>query len=340
MTRLSLSLGSLGFCWLTGCAGRAVDLDHAAPASSALPSSDPFVAPTDESSGVWVDDQRLYWLSGFGRVQSCLKLDCEHTRRTYAQLNQGPITATVGGGHVYWTSSQLTIFSCPVEGCAAEPVTVVRDPAFRNTLFADRGYVYWSSDFDIYRCPASGCATTPEVVAQSVHADYLVFDDTRAYWSGFSAPSDGSEPPQNLTAPVPVEGAPLGKAAPPAPMQSLAVGAGYLYWTTGNQVFRCPTASCNAAPPTLLVTGEAPITSLKLDDSAMYWLETDSIHSCPLFGCEQSRALTPAKVTHEGIESARYAIDASYLYWLEAPDEPRTTTRPPMPGGIIRRTAK
>jgi hypothetical protein len=346
MTRRSLL--SLGFYCLVGCAGRSLDLDDAPPASGGTAGAAPSVLPLEATWQVWVDEQRLYWLTSSGSVQSCLKQDCAATRLTYTKPDKGSTTPTLGmtvaGGHVYWASFASTIFSCPAEGCANAPVVVVRDPALRDdSIFAHHDHVYWSSQLDIYRCARSGCAATPEVVAESAHAEHLVFDETHVYWRGpkeiFSAPKDGSEPPHVVTSAAEVATVFIGVEGP---QRGLAVAGGYLYWEAGTQVFRCSIPSCDTAAATRLVTGEAAIMGLKVDDSAMYWLEADSIHSCPIAGCEQSRALTPAKVARvEGLsEFSRYAIDASDLYWLEAPAEPGTTTRPPTTGGVIRRTSK
>jgi hypothetical protein len=289
----------------------------------------------------------LYWFTDEGLIsyQSCLKLDCEPTTLTYATLVTYPSTFAVDGRQVYWTSGSGTLYSCPAEGCAAEPVLVTLDPALRlrDTIFAQREYVYWSSDVDLYRCPASGCGATPEVVAPSAGSDELVFDETRAFWlaesSIFSVASDGSGPRQIVIGLA--QGTELpGEGAPPDQPQGLAVGGGYLYWATGKQVFRCPVANCSAAGPTLLATGDAAISALKIDSTAMYWLEADSIHSCPLAGCEQSSVLTPAKLVHRLPESRRYAMDATDLYWLEASDEPGKPTSGTVFGGVIRKTAK
>jgi hypothetical protein len=339
----------LCFCYLTGCTGRALDLDNAAPESAGA------VLPKEAVGAVWVDDQRLYWLTppeerrsdtdtlleSGARVDlhSCLKLDCEHTRVTYMRGVNSTITVAVAGGHVYWLYSRSVIHSCPAEGCAAEPVLVTLDPALfsRNTIFAHREYVYWSSDFDLCRCTASGCPATPEVVARSASTGYLVFDDARAYWPAeagiFSAPSDGSEPPQ-MVIELPGASDPPGEGAPSDRVRGLAVGDGYLYWTTGKQVFRCPVADCSAAGPTLLTTADADITGLKIDGSAMYWLESGAVHSCPLSGCAKSSALTPPKVgqLRSGFQSASYAVDATDIYWLEAPDVADTPNSVPTVG--------
>jgi len=321
MTQFTRNLASLCLCCLTGCAARAMDLDHAAPGSAGSGSTDATptaVVSNDEFDSVWVDEQRLYWLARNGfvsRLQSCLKADCEHTKQTYMESTQ-QVQSTVADGRVYWTTN-LSLFSCAAEGCQSKPTKVGQDPAAgASPLFAHRDYVYWSSDFDIYRCPAQGCGETPEVVALNANAGRLVFDDKRAYWVDdyrriLSVPSDGSEPPKVEASNVP-DGDPI---------DSLAIGAGYLYWAAGERVFRCPNPGCDASTPTLLVTADAHIIELEVDDSTLYWLENHALHSCPLSGCEKSLTLTPPNlpgIIWNGSDvMVPFAIDASNLYWID-----------------------
>jgi len=346
--RLSLSLISLCLSCLSclgclgGCAGRAVDLDRAAPLSSAGAESDPdLVSSPGNVQSVWVDEQRLYWVAVAdydvrdNRFQSCLKTDCKHTTLSYAKAGAALDLATVAGGHVYWTTYGNFIYSCASEGCGARPVTVAQDPARPDPLFAYRGYAYWPSEFDIYRCPVSGCAATPEVVALGANSagSRLVFDEARVYWMtrvGFmSAPLDGSEPPRLV----------LQFASDERALR--AAGRGYLYWTVGKQVFRCAIASCDTSPPSLLATADVEIRELEIDDSSLYWLANGRIQSCPLAGCEHSLALTPAKVWPPGglgynVENAPpFAIDASHVYWIEETDASGQSSQK-----AIRKTAK
>jgi hypothetical protein len=319
-----------------------MDLDHAAPATSSDPTDSAAAAvpvvSNDSFESVWVDELRLYWVASGGyvsRLQSCLKADCEHTKLTYMQSTK-QVQATVADGRVYWTSGS-TFFSCPAEGCQGEPTKVGQDPSAGATpIFAHRDYVYWTSDFDIYRCPAQGCGKTPELVALNASANRLVFDDTRAYWLSSlgisSVPSDGSEPPQLESA----------RAREGDALESLAIGAGYLYWAAGEGVFRCPIPGCSASAPTRLVTADAPITELQIDGSALYWLEANALHSCPLSGCEASLTLTPPKVAPgvwNGWDTTKpYAIDAANLYWIQGLSTPES----PLPnrGQSLQKTAK
>jgi len=339
MTRRGLKLVSLLLCCLTGCAGHTVDLDRTAPASSAPTSSDPSVFAEEGLAGVWVDEQRLYWLTYFGTFQSCLKADCEHTRVTYAKgSHEQAVPVAVANGHVYWALDLARVFSCPAEGCGGEPVKVVRDPGLRAHIYANQDHVYWSSDVDIYRCAASGCGPTPEVVVSGAIAGQLAFDETHAYWVStggitggiMRARADGSQPPE-----------PVVDWEQPDGLRSIAVGGGYLYWVSGAHVFRCPTANCNASATTLLVTTDGAIydvTALMVDASAMYWQKASTGYTCPLEGCEQPAALTPSRVpsTPLGVnDAASFAVDATDVYWLDEGD--RQPGLPPL-AKAIRKT--
>jgi hypothetical protein len=337
MTRSLLGLLSLCIQGLTGCGGHAVDLDHPAPAPSTSMGPDAPVVFEGKVSGVWVDQQRLYWLfesDGYKTFLSCLKTDCEHTKLTYVKSLYGPNAVAVAAGHVYWTT-YFGIFSCATEGCD-KPLLITQDPELR-ALFGHRDHVYWLSTFDLYRCQAGGCAETPEVVAPNMAVYRLAFDDTHVYWPGetgiLSAPSDGSEPARLL---IDL------RSQETSSIESLAVGAGHLYWATSNGVYRCPIASCNTSAPTLLVNAVGPITAVKVDDSAVYWLEADSVRSCPLSGCEQSTTLTPQVAGNNADDGSHFAVDADYVYWLEAADDTRDSPMPPAlrRAKSIRRTAK
>jgi len=343
---IRVDIGAMVLCLLcsSGCGGRAVDLDRPAPAASGGTSSD-LVLPSSAKPlvGVWTDAERLYWHEEYGILQSCLKADCPNSTITYRSDPNGWLSPTVAETHVYWLSA-LSIYSCANKGCANKPVEVTIDPDILSAVSGHRDYVYWSSAYDIYRCPAAGCAATPEVVSRDTHADRLVFDEQRAYWlapggSVMSAPLDGSKPPEFVTA---------SQVVTLYDPTAFAIGNGYLYWAVEQQVFRCPLASCASSSTTRLTTGNAPIRELQVDDSGVYWREADAIHSCPLSGCEHSTTLTPARVAQLSIwrvdngpqsDEPSFALDQSYVYWLETSD-PDPANPTPYAGKAIRKTPK
>ena len=335
MTRLGVFL--LFLCGLAACNEQTLDLDRTAPASSSPQGSEAPLVADARFLGVWVDDQRVFWISAIdafnGNLESCLKEDCAHTRLRYSTNLQSASIASVAAGHSYWVTPEGVILSCAANGCDGKPTRMAQDPGLGNRLFANQDYVYWASDLDLYRCQASGCAATPEVVATNTpSADYLTFDANRVYWIDpinsaiSSAPADGSELPKRL-----VE-LPAGSAQ----TASLAIGNEHLYWTVGGQVLGCQIATCSAASATLLAVANTVIEDLKVDDAALYFLEGGTIHSCSLAGCEQSSPVNPAgSRVGQGIWSGRrthFALDANYVYWLEKTGGDLATA--------IRRTAK
>jgi len=288
-----------------------LDLDQGATSSPSAQQTDPKLpASLDGFTGVWVDDQRLYWLHA-GSFQSCLKADCKHKTITYAT---NAWRTAVAGGRVYWQLFDGTFVGCPAEGCAASPVMLIRDDSVGSNndvpaFAADQRYFYWGSLFDIYRCPVGGCEAVPEVLARNARVSFLVVDETHAYWpeSGGirSAPIDGSETPKLL----------VSSTSP----RVLAVSAGYLYWPVASQVFRCPTAGCGDSPATLVVTGESEISVIKVQDNTMYWLAANTIHSCQLPGCEEPQLFTPPTVSdlNDFTPTQSFAVDATDVYWLD-----------------------
>src|SRR6185369_1071389 len=266
-----LDFRTLLLCGLTACGGHTVDLDGAGANSASPQGNEPPVVSNTLINGVWVDDQRLFWLAGsgeeYGTFESCLKGDCEHTRQRYVAGIQWASDAAVGDGYVYWTRLEA-ILSCDVNGCSGKPTTVVQGSGHQR-IFANRGYVYWPAEPDLYRCRSNGCSAIPEVVAINTHSvTKLAFAETHAYWvdsagtSILAAPADGSELPK-LVIELPPESAAIA---------ALAARNGYLYWTVSEQLFKCSIAACSVSTATLLTVAEAPIQDLKADDSGLFWL--------------------------------------------------------------------
>jgi hypothetical protein len=307
MTAGRLSLILLGLCAASACTGRVVDLDQTK-------------ASRQPAAGIWVDDQRLYWLTVDGSVQSCVKTNCAHTTITY--VGDGMVFATVDAGRVYWLSPNGSIFSCPRASCGSKPTLATQDPALSsrrpvrssasNQFFIHRDYVYWGSEADLYRCPASGCVI-PELLASDGNVDYIAFDETCAYWTGANGlrrvPLDASEPPTVLVQ---------------AASGRLAVTDDFIYWASEMEIARCSKPDCDDSSSTRLVTPDDTLTGLagfKIDDKSMYWLEANSLLSCPLPDCAQKVALTTPTVARPIMDdSARFAVDASDIYWLEETD--------------------
>jgi hypothetical protein len=135
MSRVGLSV--IAFFGLIGCTQQVVDLDREeslTPTSTA--DHDPAVVLKQEPASVWVDEQRVYWVSAYGRIQSCRKTDCAHTLLDYNDTDYEDARAVIAGGQVYWTAGG-TIFSCAAEGCQPRPLVVTQDPALRPPAFAD-----------------------------------------------------------------------------------------------------------------------------------------------------------------------------------------------------------
>ena len=316
------------------CGGRSVDLNQRAPDTTAttpaVPPNEvaPIVLP-DAILYLWVDESRFYWQTASqGKIQSCLKDDCEHSVVTYAAEHYSDgVRITIASGHVYWRANGGTIYSCPSAGCDGEPQRVVQDPAGLNSaLSADGDYVYWASAADIYRCRYSGCGPTPEVVATQSHPSFkLSFQGSNAYWVDVS---------QDFST-FPILRAPSDGSAPPSPVvQTSARDLGNdgvnLYWTADNtsidagretqlfDILSCPLDGCGGSEPAEVATGMQAEEFL-VDSAGLYWLEyrgtsptstEQFLHSCPLAGCGSS-----SKVIVSG-NILSFAVDDQFLYWV------------------------
>ena len=341
MSRLELCLLTLGLGGALGCSSHTLDLDHPAPSTPApavtRAGGDPAIVSEDGIDAVWVDDHRLYWLTGFQSFQSCLKSDCAHTILSYAQrpAQKGGIQGVTISNSVYWAVDYSLVFSCPTSGCSSTPTTVTDDPSLSIPIFSHGDDFYWCSDLDLYRCPATGCDDSNLVTVPDVTTLRMIFDATHAYWIDpvgiRSVPLDLSEPPSEQTPP----------SQNGLEMTSLATAQGYLYWTMDTRIVRSPIVHGGAMEPTEVIRSDAPIGDLAINGSTMFWLEDNAIHACPLLGCERSTQLTPATVGPQNTlnGSTRFAVDADNVYWLQA-GEGSTPTSGPTRGTVIRRTPR
>ena len=137
---------------LTACGGRTVDLGDSLPAADTPPAGDypPAAGDSPPAAGlgddapkdilvgrqngavaVFVDDQRVYWLTRPenqlappGLFRSCLKDHCESTIVTYVtspQPDESPFPVAIDSAHVYWEEREgdlglTAVKSCPSAG--------------------------------------------------------------------------------------------------------------------------------------------------------------------------------------------------------------------------------
>jgi hypothetical protein len=329
--RLEISLVAALLWSVQACGGRSVELNQSSSSGSAMGTptiaaneAAPIILP-EEIVALWVDESRFYWVTSgaAGKLQGCLKDDCDHSVITYAASDIG--WAVVAAGHVSWLGGRGAIYSCPSAGCNGAPTLVVQDPAaMYNVLSSDGDYVYWPSSLDIYRCPVAGCGSTPELVAANhLPSTPLSFQAKVAYWGNdyldsgdpptiLRAPSDGSAPPSNFIQ---------------ASAQELATDNSNIYWVDAgdsNQPFpprtvsSCPLAGCGDSNPTQLATTEQDESSFQIEGKSLFWLETQemsvsgisAIRACSVTGCSAG-----AEVVVSGIILS-FAVDDDFVYWV------------------------
>ena len=189
----------------------------------------------------------------------------------------------------------------------------------------------------------SGCAGPPEVFVTNSFAKAMVFDETRAYWTDTTrimrAPLYAETPQSLVEPPTSVFEPSSGDAA----VLSIAVGGGYVYWSAHSQIFRCPTSDCGTSRMLIFTAENQLITSIELDGGHLYWTEGELIRSCALPECSRPTPIAPARVAAVEYlrESARFAIDASDVYWLEArAGLDAGPNSPTLAGQAIRRTPR
>jgi hypothetical protein len=326
-THLALFSSFLGCLLVTGCASKNVPLDSDTPAGDASGVStgaELVLELKDHIRGdIVVDDERLYWTTTNGALQSCLKDDCSNAALTYTEdanaYAQGPFA--VSAGNIFWLGDAIS--TCPTSGCVGAPARLIQDPAVSSQgVAAHAGHVYWLSAVELYSCAASGCGAAPKPVP---FGDRWLprFFRGNAYWLDVADGPSIDRPPAGGSMSIQRasedgSGDPTIVVAPDeSPNPSFALGGQHLYWLNNGNIWRCPLAGCQGEAEQFEPNATTKV-KLRADDSGVYWTEEggdglhhDAVHYCSHDGCGDDSTFATIE------ELVDYALDDRFIYLLD-----------------------
>jgi hypothetical protein len=240
--------------------------------------------------GVAVDSAHVFWAEYRGNIGRA-KLDGSGVQSNfigpYVAGGDAPPALAVGGGHVYWTSSQA-IRGCPggigrarVDGSEIEPVFIgLCDP---TGVAVNRGHVYWSRFGEIGRANPDGSepetliAMPGALTGVAVYRGHVYF--TRR-WAGAigRANLDGSSVEPNF----------ITNAHCAA---GLAVGGGGIYWSNDG--------NCSDHELTVRIKGRRVfVGALEYGPATVKVAIPEAEESCSCFGTLRLR--TAKRVGYQG----------------------------------------
>lgn len=321
---------------LSGCGGKAVDLDHTTEQTEAPDDkTDATRVVNEPAKYIWSAGEHLLWtnfntLSDSGKIRGCLKSHCSDSIIDYAQAL--PESVVVSPKSVVF--GRFGIQACPVEGCGREPSVVYQTANWLHFALDDE-YVYWDGggDLTIYRCPVSGCQTPTTVASgHSPSDDHLVLTGDQIYWQEdgelrhTKADGTSSSPPA-----VEMQRSDIGQ---------LTVGGDFAYFVDKqNRIRMCRVGQCFVDQPVLANTTTEKF-QVQADALGVFWLEKDdTVHFCADTGCESGPiAVTPPRVY-------TFTIDEGFIYWSENVKDPAAGSFSPTmesdaSAGNIHRTAR
>ena len=357
---------------LTACGGHAVDLGTAVQrwrvlqrgtsssgelsssgggqSSGGGASADVLVGRQNGAVEVFVDDQRVYWLTEpendlapQASLRSCLKDQCAATVAIYVTATNGSNgyidDVGIDGTSVYryLRSPASSVQSCPRAGCGQGPSTVVSN-IDETSLASDGTFFYWASGQEtfIFQCSPDNCRATQRALAQAQDdPSSLVVSQGYAYWIKLGSPreivrvaTDGLSPVETI-----VTGQNVSVTRSPALPPSLSVREPYVYFTNSDSsglVLRCPVTGCPSSGPTVVASMLSVPTSVVADETKAYWINVGgegltadgSLAACAVTGCGTRTTTLAFGQTFwvEGpaanIGAHSTAIDSQYVYWV------------------------
>ncbi|MFO0758437.1 MAG: hypothetical protein U0359_18235 [Byssovorax sp.] len=201
-----------------------------------------------------------------------------------AKLDLGGTGLAVDDASIYWTSFTMwpqkgSIMRSPRLGGA--PVMLVDDAHGIQAMGVDGTHLYWSVFTDeadnppapgpggLRRVPIGGGA--PEVVTTSNDCSTFALDGDDVYWS-YTGPGLMSGETGKIMRVAKSGGASVEVAPAPGAAGSLAVDAGYVYFTSSvaHNVRKVPK---QGGEVTVLATSNGNPYAIAVDDEAVYWVD-------------------------------------------------------------------
>jgi hypothetical protein len=163
---------------------------------------------TEGPGSISVDNTDVYWItrdphpSELGSLMAVPKDGSLPPRAMVAGVHL-PRQLAIGDGTIFWTEESMggTVQSCPLTGCASEPVLIASQQAYPQSLAVGRESAYWLTSLDLgplsffaggwrgqlVECAITGCGASPSVLATEEGGPRAVaVDATHVYWTTHS----------------------------------------------------------------------------------------------------------------------------------------------------------
>jgi hypothetical protein len=249
-----------------------------------------------------VDGTNVYWTNyGDDTIRTCAKNKCVPS--TLATNQNTVQTFVQDTNNLYWANYlDGDIQKCAKTGCNNAPTTLASNQPEPMGLAVDGVNVYWTSYTGfglLQKCAVGGCNGAPSTMA--TFADPLQFvaaDGTNAYFTA----QDG------------VRQCAINNCGNSMVTLSMAntyeiiVDKTNVYWSTHNQVARCP---IGGSTPTTMAN--LYVDALAVDSTDVYWALPNSgmIQKCATGGCNNM----PTTIATGQSNPHHVALDASAVYW-------------------------
>lgn len=301
--------------------------------------ADIFLAHQNGAVQIFVDDARVYWVTAAenqvappASIRSCLKEECASTTITYFTLENsvpGNMKVTIDSESVYWevegyNTTPTIVESCPLAGCAPQPVTVISN-IDGTSIASDGTFLYWASALEtsIFQCVPGNCRATQMTLAQTQGSpDLLEVTGGYAYWVASDAAASLAIHRMATTGASAVETLATGLNQ----TASLFVREPYVYFTNSDsigQVLRCAVTGCPSGP-TAIASALAFPTSVVADDANAYWIDVGYVSNeadgafvkCAVGGCGTQPTMRASSQSFWNVQGHGVAIDDQYVYWV------------------------
>ena len=310
----------------SGAPDAVADADGAAPVDA----GPPVVLATSLSSphALVVNATDVYWTQDLGGVMGATLLSVPIGGGATTTLSTGVngYALAVDGNNVYWDQG-LPLLSMPLGGGATSTLIASFQGTSYGPIWAAAGAIWGTQgNSGVWSIPVTGGAQT-NTFQQPFGSAACVVDSTNIYWLYLGSPAVirtaplAGGPITTLVAPD-ADGGPNQQVAN-TDYQNLAVDGANLYWgNASDKTLR--KVSKSGGTPTVLATspGVGP-NSIATDGVYVYWFSQgpNALMKTPVGGGASITLVSgaPVAAAQPGAENPIVAVDATSVYWFNAP---------------------